>query len=139
MRYCFYFPNTTVNTQKTSKTQPRTSTTIEEPTTVSNVFRENFSQLVRSVGQQPDMIMMITVELYSKGLISEYVKNDITTTTGVSSSQKSVTLVNELETQINVDPRLIKELCKVMQQWPTLAHVAKSISEALGELMNVGV
>ena len=116
-----------------------TSTVIElESTTVSEVFREHFDQLVDGVNQQPDIIMM-TAKLYSKGLISEYVKDDITTTTGVSSSQKSINLVNAIEKQIKVEPTLIKELCKVMQQWPTLAHVAKSISKALGELMNVAV
>ena len=116
-----------------------TSTVIElEPTTVSEVFREHFEQLVDGINQQPDMIMM-TAKLYSKGLISEHVKDDITTTTGVSSSQKSVNLVNAIEKQIKIKPEQIIELCKVMQQWPTLAHVAKSISEALGELMNVAV
>ena len=116
-----------------------TSTVIElEPSAVSEVFREHFDQLVDGVNQQPDIIMM-TAKLYSKGLISEYVKDDITTTTGVSSSQKSINLVNAIEKQIKVEPTLIKELCKVMQRWPTLAHVAKSISEALGELMNVAV
>ena len=97
-----------------------TSTVIElEPTTVSEVFREHFDQLVDGVNQQPDIIMM-TAKLYSKGLISEYVKDDITTTTGISSSQKSINLVNAIEKQIKVEPTLIKELCKVMQQWPTL-------------------
>ena len=117
-----------------------TSTVIElEPTTVSDVFRDHFDQLVDGVNQQPDIIMMMTAKLYSKGLINQHVKDDITTTTSVSSSLKSINLVNAIEKQITVEPRLIKELCKVMQQWPTLAHVAKSISEALGKLMNVTV
>ena len=133
------FSNTTVNTQKTSKTQPSTSTVIErEPSAVSDVFRKHFDQLVDGINQQPDMIM-ITAKLYSMGFISEHVKDDITTTTGVSSSLKSFNLVNAIEKQIKVKPRRIIELCKVMQQWSTLTHVAKSISEALGELMNVGV
>ena len=127
------FSNTTVNTQETVRGW--------EQTVVFDVFRAHFDQLVDGVNQQPDMIMM-TVELYSKGLISEYVKNDITTTTGVSSSQKSIDLVNAIEKRIIVDLRpvqLVKELCKVMQQYPNLTHVAESISKALGELMNVTV
>ena len=106
---------------------------------VFDVFRAHFDQLVRGVSQQPDM-NMITVELYSKDLISEHVKNDITTITGVSSSQKSIDLVNAIEKRIKVDQRpvqLMKELCEVMQQYPTLACVAESISKALGELMNI--
>ena len=131
------FSNTTANTQKMSKTQPYTSTVRErEPTAVSDVFRAHFDQLVDGINQQPDIIMM-TVELYSKGLISEHNKNDITTTTGVSSTQKSINLVNEIENRIKVDPRLIKELCEVIQHYPTLTHVAESISKALGKLMNV--
>ena len=120
-----------------SETQPYTSTVRErEPTAVSDVFRAHFDQLVDGINQQPDIIMM-TVELYSKGLISEHNKNDITTTTGVSSTQKSINLVNEIENWIKVDPRLIKELCEVIQHYPTLTHVAESISKALGKLMNV--
>ena len=124
---CYKFSNTTVNTQKTSKTQPRA------------VFRAHFDQLVDGVNQQSDIIML-TAKLYSKGLISEHFKNDITTTTGVSSSQKSMDLVNAIEKRIKVDQRpveLMKELCEVMQQYPTLVHVAESISKELGELMNV--
>ena len=104
---------------------------------VFDVFRAHFDQLVRGVSQQPDMI---TVTLYSKGLISLEVKNNITTKTGVSSDQKSIELVNAIENRIKVDQspvQLMKELCEVMQQYPTLACVAKSISKALGELMNV--
>ena len=106
---------------------------------VFDVFRAHFDQLVRGVSQQPDMI---TVTLYSKGLISEEVKNNITTRTGVGSSQKSIDLVNAIENRIKVDPRpvqLMKELCEVMQQYPTLVCVAESISKALGELMNVAM
>ena len=108
---------------------------------MTDVFRTHFDQLVCGVSQQPDMI---TVKLYSKGLISEQVKNDITTITGVSSEKKSIVLVNAIEKRIQVDQRpvqltLMKELCEVMQQYPTLVHVAESISKALGELMNVTV
>ena len=124
-----------------SKTQPCTSTVRErEHTVVLDVFRAHFDRLVHSV-QGPD-IDIVTVELYSKNLISEHVKNDITTTTGVSSDRKSINLVNAIEKRIKVDPRpdqLIKVLCKVMQQHPTLALVAESISKALGELINVTV
>ena len=110
------FSNTTVNTQETSKTQPSTSTVIErEPSAVSDVFCKRFDQLVDGVNQQPDIIMM-TAKLYSKGLISEYVKDDITTTTGISSSQKSINLVNAIEKQIKVEPTLIIELCDVVSQ-----------------------
>ena len=129
-----------MNTQKISKPQPCTSTVRErENTVVLDVFRAHFDQLVHSV--QPDMDI-VTAELYSKGLISEHVKNDITTTTGVSSNRKSIDLVNGIEKRIKIDPspdQLIKELCKVMQQYPTLALVAESISTELGELMNVTV
>ena len=104
------------------------------------MFRAHFDQLVRGVSQQLDMTMM-TFELYSKHLISEDVKDYITTTFGLSSLQKSSTLVNAIEKQIAVDQRPVQSiqvLCEVMRQYSTrLAHVAESIREALGELMNV--
>ena len=93
------------------------------------VFREHFDQLVRAMGTSPTALIPV---LYSKGLITEHVKNEVLTLTGVSNNEKAIRLLTAVETTMKTAPRAVQvviELCHI----PALRHVAVSITAALGE------
>ena len=104
----------------------------ERDQTVYDVFRCHFDQLVCGA-VQPDLL---AVKLYSKGLISETVKNDVTATVGVGASSKAITLMNAVEARMKVDSRpaqVMSELCEVMESEATLRPVSSRIRAALCE------
>ena len=116
--------------RKKDKTPPPTASL--DPQTVYNVFRSHYSQLVRGI-TQPNLL---AADLFSKGLISETVKDDVTTTVGVGASNKTITLMNAVGARIKVDPRpaqVMRGLCEVVETEAALRPVARSIRTALGE------
>ena len=100
------------------------------------MFRCHFGQLVCGV-VQPDLLAS---QLYSKGLIDKAVKSDnVTTTVGGSANNKTITLMNTVETKIKVDPRpaqVMRELCEVIETETALQPVVRSTRKALGESNN---
>ena len=84
----------------------------------SSVLHAHFAQLV----VQPELL---TVKLYSKGLISDTVKTRVTTMTSATVEQ-IVTLIND--TWIIADG-----LIEVIGHYPTLQSVGMSIRETLSE------
>ena len=105
----------------------------DDNTAVYEVFREHFDQLVRAMGTSPTALIPV---LYSKRLISEDVKDDLSTLTGVSNNDKAIRLMTAVETTIKAEPRaarLVRELCEAVNDQPALRHVADRITTALGE------
>ena len=98
------------------------------------VFREHFDQLVRAIGTSPTALIPV---LYSKGLISEDVKDDLSTLTGVSNNDKAIRLLNAVEKTMKADPSravlVVKEFCEAMNDQPALRHIVQRITTALGE------
>ena len=129
-----YYCSPTVNsTQKKDKTPPPTgSPDTERDQTVYDVFRSHYSQLVRGITQTN----LLAGDLFSKGLISEAVKNDVTSVTGVGIADRANTLMNAVGARLKGDPRpaqVMRELCEVMETEPALRPVCSSIRTALGE------
>ena len=80
---------------------------------------------------------LLAVDLFSKGLVSEAVKNRVTTVTGADTADKAIMLVDEVEARVKVDPQpaqVMRELCEVLETETALQPVSGSIRAALGEL-----
>ena len=74
--------------------------------------------------------------LYSKRLISEDVKDDLSTLTGVSNNDKAIRLLSAVEKTMKATPnaaKVVRELCEAVYDQPALRHVADRITTALGE------
>ena len=100
------------------------------------MFRSNYSRLVRGITEPK----LLAVDLFSKGLISEAVKNRVTTVTGVDTADRAIMLVDEVEARVKVDPRpaqVMRELCEVLETETALQPVSRSIRAALGKFRNV--
>ena len=98
------------------------------------VFRAHFDLLVRAVTQTTALITV----LYSKGLISDTVKTELTTLTGVGGMEKATRLMNAVEVTMRAAPRasrVVLDLCEAVDGEPALKHVADSIRSALGEMI----
>ena len=105
----------------------------DDNTAVYEVFREHFDQLVRAMGTSPTAPIPV---LYSKRLISEDVKDDLSTLTGVSNNDKAIRLLTAVEKTMKAEPRavrVVRELCEAVNDQPALRHVADRITTALGE------
>ena len=66
----------------------------DDNTAVYEVFREHFDRLVKAIRTTPTALIPV---LYSKGLISEDVKDDLSTLTGVSNNDKAIRLLSAVE------------------------------------------
>ena len=105
----------------------------DDNTAVYKVFRAHFDQLVRAVTHPTALITV----LYSKELISDTVKTELTTLTGVGDIEKSTRLMNAVEVTMRAAPRasrVVLDLCEAMDGEPALKHVADNIKSALGEI-----
>ena len=102
---------------------------------VYKVFRAHFDQLVRAVTHPTTLITV----LYSKKLISDTVKTELTTLTGVGDMEKATRLMNAVEVTVRAAPkasRVVLALCEAVDGEPALKHVADSIRSALGEMIS---
>lgn len=98
---------------------------------VYEVFRAHYDQLVRGITSLATMVSI----LYSKGLISDTVKRNLTTLTGSGDVDKAVKLFDVVETTMKSAPRasrVLLELCSALDNEPALKHVADSIRSELG-------
>ena len=105
----------------------------DDNTAVYEVFRAHFDQLVRAVTHPTALI----TALYSKKLISDTVKTELTTLTGVGDMEKATRLMNAVEVTMIAAPkasRVLLDLCEAVDGEPALEHVADSIRSALGEM-----
>ena len=106
----------------------------DDNTAVYEVFREHFDQLVKAIKTSPTALIPV---LYSKGLISEDVKDDLTTITGVSNNDKAIRLLSAVERTMKAEPsaaRVIRELCEAVNDQSALTHnIVQRITTALGE------
>ena len=105
----------------------------DDNTAVYEVFREHFDQLVRGMRSSPTALVPV---LYTKGLISEDIKDDLSTLTGVSNNDKAIRLLSAVEKTMKAEPsaaRVVRELCEAVNDQPALRHVADRITTALGE------
>ena len=105
----------------------------DDNTAVYEVFREHFDQLVRAMGTSPTALIPV---LYSKRLISDTDKINLTSLTGVGNIDKAIRLLTAVETIMKAEPRaarVVRELCEAVNDQPALRHVADRITTALGE------
>ena len=106
----------------------------DDNTAVYEVFREHFDRLVRAMGTSPTELIPV---LYSKGLISEYVKDDLSTLIGVSNNDKAIRLLSAVEKTMKAEPsmalKFMKEFCEAVNDQPALNHIVRRITTALGE------
>ena len=106
----------------------------DENTAVYEVFREHFDQLVKAMRTSPTALIPV---LYSKGLISEYVKDDLSTLSGVSNNDKAIRLLSAVEKTMRAEPsralQFMKEFCEAMNDQFALNHIVQRITTALGE------
>ena len=96
------------------------------------MFREHFDQLVRAMGTSPTALIPV---LYSKGLISDTDKINLTSLTGVGNIDKATMLLNAIEINMKAEPsaaRVVRELCEAVNDQPALRLVADRIKKALG-------
>ena len=95
------------------------------------VFCSHFGQLVRAITQPS----LLAVDLFSKGLISEAVKNRVTTITGADTAERAIMLLNEVEVRLKVAPRpaqVMCDLCEVLETEGALQSVVRSMGTKLG-------
>ena len=103
-----------------------------------DVYRAHFDQLVRAVTHPTTLITV----LYSKKLISDTVKTELTTLTGVGDMEKATRLMNAVEITMIAAPRasrVVLDLCEAVDDEPALKHVADSIRSALGEMIGCAI
>ena len=108
----------------------------DDNTAVYKVFREYFDQLVRAMGTCPTALIPV---LYSKRLISEDVKDDLSTLTGVSNNDKAIRLLSAVEVTMKAEPKaaqVVKQVCEAVNDHLALRHVADEITAALSELVD---
>ena len=111
---------------------PFSGAVADDNTAVYEVFREHFDQLVRAMGTSPTALIPV---LYSKQLISEDVKINLTSLTGVGNIDKAIMLLNAVETTMKAAPnatQVMRALCEALYSQPALRHVADRITTALG-------
>lgn len=98
---------------------------------VYKVFRAHFDQLVMGITSLATMVSI----LYSKGLISDVVKRNLTTLTGFGDVEKASKLLDEVETTMRSAPRasrVLLDLCSALDNEPALKRVVDSIRSELG-------
>ena len=105
----------------------------QEKTSVCDVFCAHYSELVNGITEPTPLV----IELFSKCLVSKAVRTWVTTVTGADNTERSVMIVNELESLFENDSRieLIEKFCDVIKQFVALQPVALSIRKALGGLI----
>ena len=115
------------------ESSPFSAAVADDNTAVYEVFRAHFDQLVRAMGTSPTALIPV---LYSKRLISDTDKINLTTLTGVGNIDKATRLLTAVETTMKAEPRaaqVVRELCEAVNDQPALRHVADRITTALGE------
>ena len=115
------------------ESNPFSAAVADDNTAVCEVFRAHFDQLVRAMGTSPAALIPV---LYSKRLISDTDKINLTTLTGVGNIDKATRLLTAVETTMKAEPRaarVVRELCEAVNDQPALRHVADRITTALGE------
>ena len=98
-----------------------------------HVFREHFDDLARALSTSPTALVPV---LYSKELISETDKINLSTIIGVGDFDKAIKLLNAVETKMKAEPRaarVVIKLCEVVNDHPALRLVADRITTMLGE------
>ena len=114
------------------ESSPFSAAVADDNTAVYEVFRAHFDQLVQAMTSPTALIPV----LYSKQLISDTDKTNLTTLTGVGNIDIATRLLNAVETTMKVAPRaarVVRELCEAVNDQPALRHVADRITTALGE------
>ena len=119
--------------QKTPSLQADSAVPEQEMISVRDVFRAHYSELVNGITEPVPLV----IELFSKSLVSKTVRTRVTTVTGADNTERSVMIVNELESLFDNDSRieLMEQFCGVIEQFVALQPVALSIRKALGELI----
>ena len=84
------------------ESSPFSTAVADDNTAVYEVFRAHFDQLVRAMGTSPTALIPV---LYSKRLISDTDKINLTTLTGVGNIDKATRLLNAVETTMKAQPR----------------------------------
>ena len=115
------------------ESSPFSAAVADDNTAVYEVFRAHFDQLVRAMGTSPTALIPV---LYSKRLISDTDKINLTTLTGVGNIDKATRLLTAVETTMKAErraARVVRELCEAVNDQPALRHVADRITTALGE------
>ena len=115
--------------QHADRTQPHTTLSPESPAVSCSVH----TLIVQSSVGLPTALIPV---LYSKRLISDTNKINLTTLTGVGNIDKATRLLTAVETTMKAEPRaarVVRELCEAVYDQPALRHVADRITTALGE------
>ena len=117
----------------TFESSPFSAAVADDNTAVYEMFRAHFGLLVQGMRTSPTALIPV---LYSKRLISDTDKINLTTLTGVGDIDKATRLLNALETTMKAEPRaaqVVKRFCEAVNDQPALRHVADRITTALGE------
>ena len=119
--------------QKTPSHQADSAVLEQEKTSVCDVFRAHYSELVNGITEPTPLV----IELFSKSLVSKAVRTRVTTVTGADNTDRSLMIVNALESLFENDSRieLMEQFCDVIEQFVALQPVALSIRKALGGLI----
>ena len=90
------------------------------------IIQRHFSILVMSISC-PEWL---AAKLYSQGMISKEVCDEVTNTSGSSAHNRAIKLVVAVEDQIMANPSVLHEFLLVMRRDPSLAYIADDISDS---------
>ena len=104
------------------------------------VFQHYFRRVSGAIENSPDQLAQ---EFYSRTLISQDVMKHVLTTRGLSSSQKSSSLVCAVLTTIDTasNEKPFKSFCQAMKSFRELENLATKMTEKFGKciaLHNIG-
>ena len=92
------------------------------------VIREHFHELVDAVSQLG--MHDITLEAYSKGLITDEVKNTVLSMNGTSEGVKANILVSAIKQRIKGDPSAFNMFVEILRSDPAYKHLADKLTSS---------
>ena len=101
---------------------------------VYEVFRAHFDQIVKGITGLTSLVSI----LYSKQLITDTLKTNLTTVTGIGDVDKAIKLINAVEITMMSAPKaslVLLNLCSALDQEPALKCVVDKIRSELGRFM----
>ena len=92
------------------------------------VIREHFHELVDAVSQLG--MLDITLKAYSKGLITDEVKNTVLSMNGASEGVKANILVSAIKQHIKGDPSAFNTFVEILRSEPAYKHLADKLTSS---------
>lgn len=98
----------------------------EVKSVVLGVFKQHHSSLCRSIGSHPNTCLLTAAELYSKDLISQEVKNDVTDRALAANIELAMKLLQCLEVKLQESPKLWE---KAIEAFSTMDSLEPTVTK----------